>query len=641
MLNLDEVASHFEQAKRNGRKYRALCPVHGDKTPSLEISQGKKGILFKCWSRGCPFEQIIAAVGLAMDDVMSNVHTSTASNGHHRRPWDSVQAYIDYQTRKHGWVHAGTWDYLGEDGRIRFKSIRFNQPDGGKQFRPMHPTAEGWQASDPPGKLPLYGLDKFDGAERVYVCEGEKCAEVARALGLTATTSAHGARAAQKSDWTPLAGRECVILPDHDDEGELYAGAVREALLALDPPARVKVLRLPDLPDGGDIVEYVEARDSVESEAIRAQIEMLAGDRPYCEAATDNPSENAIPAPIPFEVAGMAFREPVPLSALGEGAAVDWLWTGYIAARCTTLLAALWKCGKSTLLAHLFKAMGSGGNLVGPVKPCRVLIVSEEASEHWRRRRDELGIGDHVEIVVRPFTGRPTLKVWGQYIGHIAKLCTDRRYSLVVVDTFSAISPVVDENDSAKMMEALLPLNAILATGAAILLVHHFKKGDGTEAQAARGSGALGGFVDTIVELRRFNANQRNDTRRVLTAYSRFDETPDEVVIELTQDGYVSQGTKSDAAKGDRAETIRSVLPANEPGLTTEEVLAQWPDGPPKPGIRTLRDDLRTGAQIGAWGQTGMGKRGDPHRYHQVQNAIPASPPSKGPESNSQGERHG
>src|SRR5262249_51911703 len=53
------------------------------------------------------------------------------------------------------------------------------------------------------------------------------------------------------------------------------------------------------------------------------------------------------------------FADPIPASQLApNGSQVDWIWPGYIAPGAVTLLTALWKSGKSTLLGHLLKAMG-------------------------------------------------------------------------------------------------------------------------------------------------------------------------------------------------------------------------------------------------------------------------------------------
>lgn len=53
----------------HGGKYKALCPAHDDRNPSLAIKEGDDGkILLKCWS-GCSFESIVSALGLEPQDL--------------------------------------------------------------------------------------------------------------------------------------------------------------------------------------------------------------------------------------------------------------------------------------------------------------------------------------------------------------------------------------------------------------------------------------------------------------------------------------------------------------------------------------------------------------------------------------------
>ncbi|MFH1419291.1 MAG: hypothetical protein ABII12_13530, partial [Planctomycetota bacterium] len=199
------------------------------------------------------------------------------------------------------------------------------------------------------------------------------------------------------------------------------------------------------------------------------------------------------------------------------------------------------------------------------------------------------------------------------------------------LDTIAALLPCDNENDASKMLTALAPLHTWTEAGAGVLLSHHPRKGDGGEAQAARGSGALPGFVDIILELRRFDASRREDRRRTLTAYSRFDETPDELVMELTNAGYRAVGTRGDARQNDRLAVIRQILPDAEPGMTAAEVHDAWPegDGIPRPGKRTIENDLKHGASAGNWAMTGSGKKGDPYRFR-LQNAFRAGTGSLG-----------
>ncbi len=102
-----------------------------------------------------------------------------------------------------------------------------------------------------PEPRPLYNLPflRESGHEDpVFLCEGEKDADVLTAHGLIATTSSGGAHAAGKTDFSPLAGRKVMICPDNDPAGAQYAHTVRRILQALTPPADVRVLEVSDLP---------------------------------------------------------------------------------------------------------------------------------------------------------------------------------------------------------------------------------------------------------------------------------------------------------------------------------------------------------------------------------------------------------
>lgn len=60
-----DVAGHFNAKEvKRGKLWRALCPVHGDKTPSLNIKDGKTGVMIFCQSHQCSFLDIVRAAGL-------------------------------------------------------------------------------------------------------------------------------------------------------------------------------------------------------------------------------------------------------------------------------------------------------------------------------------------------------------------------------------------------------------------------------------------------------------------------------------------------------------------------------------------------------------------------------------------------
>lgn len=44
-------------------RWSARCPAHDDRSPSLSVSQGARGILLWCWA-GCTLAEIVAALGI-------------------------------------------------------------------------------------------------------------------------------------------------------------------------------------------------------------------------------------------------------------------------------------------------------------------------------------------------------------------------------------------------------------------------------------------------------------------------------------------------------------------------------------------------------------------------------------------------
>lgn len=505
---------------------------------------------------------------------------------------------------------AGQWPYHDAEGALVGLVVRFNEPDGGKTIRPVSRVAEGWVTRQMPEPRPLYGLPQLLAAAPgapIVVCEGERSADVARACGWVATTSARGCGAADETAWTPAAGRELLILADHDDEGDKYAADVARLALAAGAES-VRILRLADLwagmPKGGDIVDLLEHR-SGDAERVRAEVDALA-------ARTDPERPDSI-RPTSEGLNRNEYRL-VSIAELGPAEEPDWVWPGYAACGAITLFTGLWKAGKTTLLGHLLRDLYRGGGLVESPVDGPVLIVSEEPDGLWANRREDLGLPETILFLKRGTFARPNRAEWAALLADIADDVERLGIALVVFDTLPSAWPVMNENDAGETLEALAPLRDIAAAGAAVLLIHHPRKGDGSEARATRGSGAVPGFVDVIVELRRYAPDDNEDTRRVLSAWGRFESTPAESVIDLQADGYQVLGSRVTVRQGDELETIAELLPADGPGLTFEDVKEAWPTSP-KPGKTRLRGLLNQGFNEGRWHRSGTGNRNDAWRY--------------------------
>lgn len=64
----------LEGVRSTGRaRWIARCPAHEDRSPSLTVAQGERGILLKCWT-GCSIGEVTAALGLTVQELFEDYH---------------------------------------------------------------------------------------------------------------------------------------------------------------------------------------------------------------------------------------------------------------------------------------------------------------------------------------------------------------------------------------------------------------------------------------------------------------------------------------------------------------------------------------------------------------------------------------
>ena len=122
---------------------------------------------------------------------------------------------------------TGKWDYHDADGNLIACVYRYDTPKG-KQFRPWDVKACRHQAPTP---RPLYNQPGMKDAGEVVLVEGEKAARALIVQGISATTAMNGASApVDKTDWSPLKGKQVLIWPDNDEPGKQYAKKAAQAV---------------------------------------------------------------------------------------------------------------------------------------------------------------------------------------------------------------------------------------------------------------------------------------------------------------------------------------------------------------------------------------------------------------------------
>ena len=233
LARLESVLLALFPAGRVRRDRFLIGDVAGTAGESLEVVLG--GAKVGLWTDratgegGDVFDLIAAHDGLdAQRDFARVLATANALLG-----WADVPA-VKAEKRNGTDVDLGPptakWDYRDASGQLIACVYRYDPPGQHKQYRP-------WDArqhrSAPPTPRPLYHQPGIRAAPEVVLVEGEKCAQALIDVGVCATTAMHGANApVDKTDWTPLAGKQVLIWPDRDAPGAEYAQTAAEAALA-------------------------------------------------------------------------------------------------------------------------------------------------------------------------------------------------------------------------------------------------------------------------------------------------------------------------------------------------------------------------------------------------------------------------
>lgn len=183
-----------------------------------------------------------------------------------------------------------------------------------------------------------------------------------------------------------------------------------------------------------------------------------------------------------------------------------WLVHGRMTRQTLTVLGAKPGVGKSWLASDLGLAVASGRPFLGhPVpEPGRVLYVDAENGEHLALRRlRQLGgrpedVGDRLRYSTEPLILTRTLDV-----ARFRATLEQHRPDLVIVDTLASHAPgaEVDTEGMAGFLAAVWI--ASRSAGAAMLLLHHLRKGlqgagKDDPLDSLRGAGHLSGAADRV-----------------------------------------------------------------------------------------------------------------------------------------------
>jgi hypothetical protein len=259
-----------------------------------------------------------------------------------------------------------TWIYDHPDQEFYLLVEKGFNTEGERAFFQYHWAGNGWRLgvkwTYAERKVP-YQLRALKAAlladpdTEVQIAEGEKDADTLRRLGFVATTNPGGAKnwTEDLTAWLRILGVRRAVLHEDNDE----AGRDRSKILAaaLSGFARVRVVKYPDTPIGGDVTDWIEEGHT------RADLETrIAEAKPHEEEWRRAPihewvgkrapkQEYTVPDRFPAEETGL-------LSGEGQG-------------------------GKSTMLLHLCAAHVLGREWLGvvPQQGAAIHVECEDAEK--------------------------------------------------------------------------------------------------------------------------------------------------------------------------------------------------------------------------------------------------------------------
>lgn len=435
-----------------GDEYQAACPFHSDENPSFSLNtQTGKYFCHACAKGSNPFHFYAKISGLDVGKDFPKVLSGIAADFNISSNGAKVKPKI-----------SETYDYLSETGELLFQVCRMEP----KSFRQRRPDGTGgwiWNLGDI--QRVLYRLPTLREKNHICVLEGEKDVHAVERVGLVGTCNPGGA-----GKWLPaytesLRGKHVACFPDNDRPGEAHMENVARALHGV--AASVKIVLLPDLPEKGDISDYIARFDSKET-AWASTCELIEKTPVYI------PKQSGSSQPIKKAEA----RKPrsLKLEELEKmfGAKTEFLWRRHLPKGLPSVIGGREGAGKTTIAVRIAKEILEA-NETGLV----FWLASEGAVQDTVIKMKEIGVSDRFRVQQRADGDFRWDFMQRQALREFEGLLREEKEPIlaIFIDSIRGITGLSD-NDSL-LKNTLIALNAIVCDrmGVSLVYLHHFKKG--------------------------------------------------------------------------------------------------------------------------------------------------------------------
>lgn len=531
---------HLDKAEHRGGPVSVACLVHGDKDGhnfSLWPDGNWKSHCSKCLVPGGNVIDLVMVVdGVPLEDALSLYKgdedrprrristagitgrvpqaqaTATPDSARGERPRDQAVRFYPYRLADSP-QDAPVWHKRVDRSTKPRKSVvwgrmtdgKFAVSSGGLPPRYWYTHAlERYAGILPAGEkgvtVRIATGERAPADRRLWVVEGEECADLLGRAGLCGTTGANGsesfnggvrgAMAAFLRQWP--AG--VVILPDANSVGEKYARNVAQAAHAAGVP--VSIVRLPGLADGEDVLDWAWNAGHLPDEGycdggpldagaiLRGLLEAAGGAEPWEPSPEDKAQGPAAPAFRIMSCADLAAaKSEAPRHVFGMRDGTPVIGAGVI------LLGAPPKIGKSWITLELAYSMATGAPAFGLLYPegtddSSVIYVNSD-------RQSEGQVLAHRQAAILDGRAEPENIDWFVADGDapmpqdealvsavLERVKQRRNTRLVVIDTLTAATgPATKRGDlQALELAQVLRWKAITSLGPSVILVKHSPK---------------------------------------------------------------------------------------------------------------------------------------------------------------------
>lgn len=436
----------FQLKRKTAKEFSTACPFCGGTDRFCVWPEDNRYWCRQCQAKGDDIELLKRMQGLNFQEAAEAVGRPVEKAHSSKEP-------------------SAVYNYTDAKGKLLYQVCRFDLGNGKKEFRQRKPNGKDtWQWNLKDTKRVLFNLPEVIKAPDIFCAEGEKDCLSLKQFGFVATCNPGGAGKVpnQQNKYKildPLTGKNVFILPDNDQPGRDHANEVAELLQG--KAKVVKVISLPDLPEGGDVTDFLR-RENAKTELI----ELTALAEPW------RPPQLFISAQE---------LEATPLDKLA--CVID----PFLPERSHLLIAGDAGVGKSLLRLELALYIAMGWSWLGFEVPTsrRCVIMQYEnsdRSETVRLRRMKLGLGIR-ELPkgkldwLKEGPDRPRFNLTNK--GDQAKLLELVKRSeaeVIIYDPLSSFH-TSDENKNIALREVLDTfsyINSVLGTSC--ILIHHFGK---------------------------------------------------------------------------------------------------------------------------------------------------------------------